>query len=219
MGFSRTSKTDVLDQKSLDYKARWNNLRTIGNSGIARASLAVPVLGYLILFNSDLVDYLRIHTSFCHNCSVSWRLNFFYFGCCFFALGSLVYGIYCPPLIKKYAGATDFFERERDYFCNPENLNYLFKLIKRDKGKDADDPHGLRFRVNEMEVLRTENLPHLAGLMGEHYVLQNRRDKAIRELVYMSYVAGFILLAIPTLITFVLVLGRAIEPLLPNFVH
>jgi hypothetical protein len=129
---------------TLSYHARWNNLRSIGNSPLARASLAVPVLGYLVIFNSDLLSYLKIHSSFCSDCSVSWRLHFFYFGCFFFALGSLGYGVRCPNLIKTYPGATDFFEAEKNYFCNPANLLYLFDLIDASKGDRANDPHGLR---------------------------------------------------------------------------
>jgi hypothetical protein len=200
----------MLDYRSLNYQARWNNLRTIGNSPIARASIAVPILGYVLLFNADVVDYLHLHTSFCRDCSVPWRLNFFYFSCCFFALGSAVYGIRCPPLIKKYAGATDFFQAEGAYFCNPANLRYLFELIRRDKGAEPTDPHGLNVNVKAQAKLGQEDLAHLAGLMGEHYVLSNMRDKYARETVYISYVVGAVLISIPTLITFLEVLAHVI---------
>lgn len=53
---------DDVDHSTLDYKARWNNLRNIGNSPVARASIALPILGYLIVFHRDLIDYLKIHS-------------------------------------------------------------------------------------------------------------------------------------------------------------
>jgi hypothetical protein len=91
---------DNVPKSTIFYKVRWNSLRGIGNSPVARASIAVPILGYLILFHRDLIDYLKMHAQFCDGCTVSWRLHFLYFGSCFFALGALVYGFYCPPLLS-----------------------------------------------------------------------------------------------------------------------
>src|SRR5258708_2251916 len=116
---------DLIDHGSFDYRTRWNYLRVIGNSPVARASIAVPILGYLILFHQDLINYLRFHVDFCEGCQVSWRLHMLYFGSCAFAVGAVIYGFYCPPLIKRYSGATDFFEAEKFYFTNKRNFEYL----------------------------------------------------------------------------------------------
>jgi hypothetical protein len=39
----------------------WSDLRTVGNSGPVRAAIIVPVIGYLIVLNSSVADYLKMH--------------------------------------------------------------------------------------------------------------------------------------------------------------
>jgi hypothetical protein len=198
-----------VDQSSLRYKSRWNNLRSIGNSPIARASIAVPILGYIIVFHRDLIDYLRIHSSFCEDCTVSWRLHFLYFGCCFFAVGSILYGLVCPTLIKKYGGATEFFENEKFYFTNPRNFQYLRDLIKRDKKMHEYDPRVLA-SIGERGDGDPNDLYYLGGIMGEHYVLQNMKYPKRRLTILTCYTVGSFLLFIPTALTFGQVLYQVI---------
>jgi hypothetical protein len=51
---------------------RWSALRTVGNSAIVRASIVMPVVGYLILLNKNLVT---IENDFGHFFPPSpWRL-------------------------------------------------------------------------------------------------------------------------------------------------
>src|SRR5215813_7741442 len=122
---------DVLKESS-----RWDRLRLIGNSHIAQSALAVPIVGYFILFNGHVIDYLQIHTAFCHGsaCTVPWRLYFIYFGACGFALGSGLYALFCPALIKKFSGAAEFFEAEKVFYTQPRNLKALFDRIRARKG-------------------------------------------------------------------------------------
>jgi len=200
-----------VNDAGIDYAARWNALRRIGNSWVGRASIALPILGYLILFQEDIIRYLRLHASFCENCEVSWRLHLFYFGCCFFAVASLLYAFRCPPLINKYEGAPDFFEAEKNYFSNARNLNYLFHLIKREKGVPAFHPGNLLRHTNtETTAVEPGEMQFLAGLMGEHYVLQIRNDWFVRWTILAAYWIGFILISIPTIATFSQVLFQSL---------
>jgi hypothetical protein len=90
-----------INDAGIDCAAHWNALRRIGNSWIGKDSIALPILSYLILFQDDIIRYLRLHSSFCENCEVSWRLHLFYFGCCFFAVGSLLCVLTLIPLISR----------------------------------------------------------------------------------------------------------------------
>jgi len=188
---------------------RWNDLRRIGNSPVARASIIVPVLGYLILFHSDLINYLQFHSSFCKDCTVSWRLHFLYFACCSFAVGSILYAWRCPEVIKSYQTARDFFESEHVYFCHPQNISYLFELFARE-GAEPSDPFNLLALANDSKGLGKEQASMLSGLMGQHYFVQNRRRFWSRIAVATAYALGFFLLAIPAVVTFGQVLGRFI---------
>jgi hypothetical protein len=93
-------------------------LRAEGNSVIGRISIAVPLIGYFILFNDDIVSYLKLHTSICEGqgCAVSWRLLFIYFAGSAYGAAAAIYSVYCPIVIKSYSSAAQFLETEEGYF-------------------------------------------------------------------------------------------------------
>jgi hypothetical protein len=161
------SRTDTLPERYTPRlrgkEFRWNDLRRIGNSPVARASIAIPVLGYLILFHSDLIDYLKLHGSVCKDCTVSWRLHLFYFSSCCFAFGSVVYALRCPQVIKKYGVARDYFETEKTYFCG--NLRYLFHQFDQD-GIEPADPSDLRSLALQRHNLAADRAHELGGPHG-----------------------------------------------------
>jgi hypothetical protein len=191
-----------IDERWPNYAARWNNLSRIGNTTIAKASILVPILGYLLLFQKDVIKFLQMHVDICATCEVSWRLHFFYFGCCFFALASLFYGWKCPTLIKRYEGAPNFFTDEKDYFASPRNFLYLYELVTKVKGTPPNDPHNLKQIAQNNRVLsRDVDYGYLAGVMGEHYVAQNMAMPIYRLMTYFLFWIGGILIAIPTVIT------------------
>lgn len=199
---------------TLDVGSRWGKLRLVGNSSIAQSTIAVPILGYFILFNSDIVEYLRLHTDFCGGkaCGVSWRLYFLYFGCCFIAVGASVYSLLCPTVAKIYPGASDFFEAEKTYFSGPENLKYLFELIEKQKGAPAKDPFELKLHiVAARAALNSAHVHALADVMGEYYVLQNVSRRLARILSLLAYGLGILLILVPTALTFVQVLERVLR--------
>ena len=214
MSDSPTGKREILEgSNSLSEHSRWNNLRTIGNSSIAKASIIVPVLGYIILFHDKLIDYLNLHLSFCAGCSVSWRLLFIYFGCCAFALGSLLYGFFCPLVIKRHEAAHNFFEEESDYFGHPEHVQFLASLIDREKRKTYLRP-SVQYR--ERDDRERTSTSHLSAMMGENYFLQNRSLRWARIAIFLLYSIGGLLLAFPTVVTFVQVLKQSVTSAVTN---
>jgi hypothetical protein len=206
----------VLVNEPFYLRPRWNQIRDIGNSTIAKSSLAIPVIGYLLIFNEHVVDYLRIHSDFCRgsSCESSWRLYFFYFGSCFFAIGSLLYAGFCPVLIKKYKDAAAFFEAEKEFLSHSTKIAYLFARIEEVKGSPYKDHLGtLQSLVGANEGLSSRNFNLLAGAMSEHYYLENRRRSIVRLATFVFYVIGGLLLAIPTVMTAIQIFKAAVERL------
>ena len=184
-------------------------MRPIGPSPIARASVAMPVLGYLILFHKDLLDYLKLHSSFCQDCDVSWRLYMLYFACCCFAVGSVIYAVRCPRIIKSYAVSRDYIEAEKAHYCGAVNLEYLFELFDGEKAHPAD-PSDLRTKAEANVGLTQEDIPQLSDLMSQLYFIQNRRAFSSRMVVAIMYALGFLLLGIPAVVTFLQILTRVV---------
>jgi hypothetical protein len=185
--------------------SKWNMLRVIGGSALGKAAIAFPVLGYLILFNDYAVTYLKIHSSFCLDCSVSPRLYALYIGGFFIAVGSLLYAIFCPQVVDRHANAHDFYESEKDYYDTTEHRRFLINHIIRLVINSYIAPEYMYpWRSPEEMMSETD----LSELMGQHYFLQNRRNRTLRILIFWLYIAGFIYLLIPTVMTFYQVLKR-----------
>jgi hypothetical protein len=176
--------------------AKWNSLGIIGNSTIGKAAIIVPVVGYLLLFNHEVVSFLRLHSEFCKDCTVSWRLNFFYFGSFFVAIGSLAFGFACPPMIARHAGAHDFYEAEKDYYDTEEHRRFLVGHILAARATTYIQPKYMYTPTSEEEMMTKGTLPEL---MGEHYFLQNRSRRKTRLIILGSYGIGAALLAVPTI--------------------
>lgn len=191
----------------LDHQSRWSVLRGLGNSPVAKATIAVPLVGYLLIFNGEIVKFLSIHTDFCHpsRCVPSLRLLLLYLGCCSIALGAGLYSRKCPALVKKYDSAAAFFEAEKTYFCQPRNLDYLLKLIELRTEAEPLARDASNFNYNS-EIRHVE--PNsLADPMGELYRLLNVSHPWIRLVALISYYIGISLLIIPAAMTFIQVIA------------
>jgi hypothetical protein len=95
----------------------WAKLREIGNSPVVKLTIAIPLVGYLIIFNEDLLHYLdlsrelfghHVKTAGSEEAHVSWRLLLLYFGLSFIAVAAGLYAWFCPNEIKSYRLAGDY---------------------------------------------------------------------------------------------------------------
>ena len=185
-------------ENSISEFSKWSILRIIGNSTMGKAAIIVPVLGYLLLFNHEVVDFLKLHSSICRDCAVPWRLNLFYFGSLLIAIGSVLFGLTCPPVIDRHPGAHDFYEAEKDYYDAAEHRRFLVGHILKARATTYIERRFMYPATSSEEMLTTEKL---SQLMGEHYFLQNRSRRNIRLTILGFYAAGAVLLAIPTVVT------------------
>jgi hypothetical protein len=96
----------------------WDVLREIGNSHFVRATIFVPLIGYLILFNEKLTKWLTLASEFVGfqpvGLTVSLNLLWVYFGLTFISFGSLTYSIWCPREVKLHGSASEYVRAERD---------------------------------------------------------------------------------------------------------
>lgn len=184
-----------------DHQSRWSTLRGLGNLPIAKATMAVPVIGYFLLFNEEIVNFLSLHTDFCEpaRCGPSLRLVLLYIGCCWIALGAALYSMSCPKLIKKYDSAAAFFEAESTYFSQPRNLDYLLQLIKQKTEAQPLAHNAPEFNYSGQRHNVERN--SLADPMGELYRLLNISRPWIRLASLISYYVGISLLIVPTVMT------------------
>lgn len=79
----------------------WARLRAIGKSPAAKVTVLLPLVGYLIIFNKDVADFLRLAAQFAGTDDAQFgiapKLMLVYVGACAIALGQVIYGLFCPP--------------------------------------------------------------------------------------------------------------------------
>src|SRR5260221_379178 len=102
----------------LEARSRWSELRTLGQSNMVRASVLMPVFGYLLLFNENVRQYLTIlydATGLLRHFPSMWRVLILYYGFFFFSIGSIFFAIWFPVYIKQYASAFQMADPERHH--------------------------------------------------------------------------------------------------------
>ena len=180
----------------------WVRLRFVSNSTAAKATILVPVIGYLILFNQSVVEFLNLAKDLdgYSGASVSYRLILIYLGLCGVSVGVLIYGYYCPNEVKHYGAAASYVagdgptlrgwvieEIERKVASNPE-----YNARREEMGRVLQRPVDSREEMEKsVEKYRLEIL-HL------YFDFMNRSHPWARAFVVVFYALGFGLLAIPS---------------------
>jgi hypothetical protein len=186
----------------------WTALRGIGNSPIVRMAAVMPFVGYLIIFNETIVDWLKLSARFfqgspsiAQDNPVIPKLYYVYFGLFFTGVGSLLYQLRCDPRLKKYATSEDYVNGVRDSVTDKDLHRY----------QDFSEEHG------DASAATTDFVPAMLKdaeqaerikivILNSHYAALNKYRPVSRFLVATSYCLGLALLATPALHTFVSVL-------------
>ncbi|WP_438461983.1 hypothetical protein [Marinomonas sp. PE14-40] len=113
---------------------KWDTLRIIGKSKVANLTILMPFIGYLILFNQELVNYLELSKAVLNiaddnvevsNTSIS-RLYYLYFGLTFVGASSILFSLVCPSIIKANSTEYEFSDHELKVMTHER----LFMLIR-----------------------------------------------------------------------------------------
>jgi hypothetical protein len=127
---------------------RWSNIRTIGNSPIVRASILMPVVGYLILLNQNLMTIeTKYRYFFLHN---PWRLVFIYYGFLIISVSAIMYALRCPHQIQKYSSPVEYMNSELEFLASFFRSKTLLESVgARVDGITPRQKRLLDFKTNE----------------------------------------------------------------------
>jgi hypothetical protein len=199
--------------RTSDGLSAWTSLRLIGNSTLSKLTMMMPIVGYFILFNDRLVDYAKLQFEVCPagGCLISWRVFCIYFGLCFAAIGALIFTAFCPHIVKRYATSREFFETSHLFYAHHHNLSWLLDDIKKMKGAEYDDGLQLNALAARGAGIGTGEVHMLSGPMAAYYNLKNGSRPFWRWACLTFYGIGALLLAIPTVRTFLQVAAVALQ--------
>ncbi len=190
----------------------WHSLRGIGNSTPAKLTIIIPLVGYLILFNDKIQDWLRLSSEIVGAAPVNGlepRLLLIYFGLCFIALASFLFSCGCPPEIKKYASPEEYIAEEEQYLSDfgMGLIEHRLKngdRIAKSRLDDLTQWHNLRPTPQGLEEVRRRGTQMFRGKMQLYYEVLDRSRNSIRwATVSCCYVVGFVALLIPGIRVFI----------------
>jgi len=187
----------------------WSKLHALGNSNLAKCTLLVPLVGYFIIFNENLIQYLDLSKEYVWDVglAVSYKLFFFYFGLTSISLGLMSYQFRCPDIIKQNPGEIDYVNLERSNLP-PTFLQYVQKDVKRlfDKLKRCNVPMSAEFLAEvdglSDNMIQTKNIEAIS-LLRFYWILSDIDNPRARFFSMCAYAIGFFLLAIPAIDTFI----------------
>lgn len=192
----------------------WRSIRTVGNSRMLKLTILVPFIGYLLIFNNNIVSYLEIYKLFDEENSLSMisRLKLTYFGLFFLGVGSAIYSLGCPRVIQQFQSEADYIEHEIKSFSK-DKLRYLMSRVSKDVKSEWHSSWLARISEEHRDVIKGKSGTHTEWLRINRskindylmlwYHMELKRNPSARGLVCALYLVGFGILLFPTLEIFI----------------
>jgi hypothetical protein len=156
----------------------------------------IPVVGYLILLNAKVVQYLSV----VGDLAISWRLIALYVGLSFVALATAVYGLYAPETIKRYRTAVEFVGNELDYFSRGNNAQYVRDSAQAEYAALAQWKIDAAPGLQDPDIIRPD--AEIATLMTARWLMRDMKAVPARVTTLLCYATGFGIVALPSVATF-----------------
>ena len=195
----------------------WEGLTKIGKSKAITFTIFVPVIGYMILFNEQLVHWFELSKAVfpvqdlspekVSTQSIS-RLYCFYFGLTSLGAASAIYQLLCPELIKQHGTDRMFIVSDVELMTRKRTGRTLEYLTARIDPVFAHELEEVKARLKFTSINFTEEelrdkRQSITDLMLILWRYESWSSPLGRAVVCFLYVVGFSILAIPTIDTFV----------------
>jgi hypothetical protein len=166
-----------------------------------RLTILLPVIGYFILFNDKVGEFLRLNSRIeAPQASPSTNLMLVYFGLLILSMGSTLYAYYCHDRVKYYGTATAYIGGDGPHLTTRTYDDILYEL--QDTQYEALAP-----RSEFMEQF-PERVPEFRKDILDLVFRKWDSDYPIaRAGTAVFYIAGLVILFIPSANVFFKVAG------------
>lgn len=195
----------------------WSWFYPIAHSVAVRSTILIPLIGYLIIFNDKVVQYLNLASALGSPTpvgQVSVRLMLVYFGLLIVAAAMTIYSWYCPNEPKHHPSAHAYVGSVQD------SINkYSVSRIENEVA-NADEEFAQRFwqmrDASRGIELDSEKQARRNGILHVFYELKDYSYPMARRLAFALYAFGFGILLIPSADVFWRVGCLLLKALLPG---
>jgi hypothetical protein len=188
----------------------WRLLRSIGNSRAAKLTVLIPLIGYLILLNDNVVAHLGLFGEAAS--ATLTRLLAVYCGLVFVAIASVIFAIYCPREVKRYASPEEYVAGDEPFMSERQigmvqNRLKIGDAIAREDNAGYIAHHDNRPSTDDIEVFRRRARQLIRIQMNLYYEMQDRSRAGGRWAAAIFYLAGLAFLLFPSALVFGHVMG------------
>jgi hypothetical protein len=202
------------------YILSWNSLGKIGRSKLVSLTMFVPIIGYMVLFNKEVVELINLSAEILplsyfgfgdFNVSSSERLFFIYYGLMFLGLGSILFILFSPSLLKENFAPSSYVKSESHLFTRKHVGNIIDKLLTlvEEEGDVYKQINQLNTRFNLILLQKKDEAEEsdeykraVKDLMFLEWEIMNKLSCGTRVFSMVFYGLGFLSLSYPSLITF-----------------
>jgi hypothetical protein len=189
------------------WSPTWSSVRAIGNSVYVRLTVLIPLIGYLIIFNANVVHYLQLAKEFVGlqnqpESAVSTRLLLIYFGLTSLAGGSAIYSLFCPWQVRHYGTSAAYVGGEREHIGD-FGMEEIEDLLRNSKYQDRYKRIRDRYERIGGPPLGPEQKAEVdKGILHLHFKHLDSSFPTARWLAFVTFVIGLACLAIPSATVF-----------------
>jgi hypothetical protein len=179
----------------------WSALRAMCTHPAVRATIFIPLIGYMILFNAKVSEFLQLVHEISGTESgdtVSWRLIFIYFGLIALSFGAIGYAIFCDAAVKYYGSADAYVNAWQNIMKDYALAEIEDKLRTSHYARQYEQIRAADEKVMYEKDLNERKSEMYNAYLHLYFKLLNERFPLIRWIVTALLLLGFLLLAIPS---------------------
>jgi membrane protein implicated in regulation of membrane protease activity len=214
------------------YNFRWSDYVWLLNGRIAKLAIAVPLVGYLLLFNDFVAQFISFERltpgeELYHGLSATARLRLLYIGLVFLGIANAAYFAFRPFVLRTGENRREYVNNSFEQFTATEYIGihgttrHEGHVTLYGKYYDAEYDSFLQQSIGDGRSYsqvdwgaaksRFENL--LRGMLMEHYFRYDSSRRG-RLLICLTIAAiGYACVAIPSVDLFIKVVRVVIKPL------
>ncbi|MGX9431791.1 hypothetical protein [Bradyrhizobium sp. LeoA1S1] len=184
-----------------DSVLTWSKLRSIGKSPAAKVTVFLPLVGYLIIFNKNVADFLQLAAQFAGandaQFGIAPKLMLVYVGACAIALGQVIYGSLCPAEVKAYGHVTPYLldaaQVTKDFEYEKLEATLRGSQYSVEYNRMLNRYGGARAILSDSEKRHVNN-----GILHLYFAWLNNTSGIARWVTGLCYLVGLICLLIPS---------------------
>lgn len=180
---------------------RWSGLKKLTDSKLAKLSIIVPVIGWLLIYNDNFVQIWTQVWGMSAEPDLSWKLYVFYIGLVFISISAVIFIALCPDTIKRHDQEIDYIDFQRKTYTR-----FLDQRVSSHLGIapiNWSDPEEQYSENGSYPLIRIYevNEEKIVDQLTKIFHLEDQLYMYARLTCLVSFAVGAIMTTIPTLTT------------------